>query len=135
MKRLRLIVLLLTIGVVACDESPLNPSEIVDITWKLESIARVGSALVTVPNPEQFTIRFESNNRVTVRADCNSCSGGYTLDGSSLSIGPLACTRVACPSPGVDTLYTAALENVRTVAAAADRLVMTGSEFTLRFRN
>jgi heat shock protein HslJ len=135
MKGLPLVLLILVVGTVACDESPVSPSEIVEITWKLESIARVGSALVTVPNPEQFTIRFETNNRVSVRADCNSCTGGYTLDGSSISITQLACTRVACPTPGLDTLYTTALADVRTVATAQDRLVMTGTEFTLRFRN
>jgi heat shock protein HslJ len=133
MKRWPLVLLILALG--ACDESPVSPSEIVDITWKLESITRVGSAIVSVPNPDQFTIRFESNNRVSVRADCNTCSGGYTLDGSSISISQLACTLIACPTPGLDALYTSALENVRTVAAADDRLVMTGSEFTLRFRN
>ena len=135
MKGLPLVVLILAVGAVGCDENPVSPSEIVDITWKLESIARVGNALVTVPNPEQFTVRFESSNRIQVRADCNSCSGGYTLDGSSMSIGPLACTRVACPMPGLDTLFTSALENVRSATVANDALIMTGSEFTLRFRN
>ena len=135
MKGLPLVVLILTIGAVGCDESPTGPSELVDITWKLESVARVGSALVSVPNPDQFTIRFESNSNSTVRADCNSCSGRYVLDGSSISIGPLACTRVACPMPGLDTLYTAALENVRSQNVSNGTLTMTGSEFTLRFRN
>jgi heat shock protein HslJ len=135
MKGLPLVLLILTVSAVGCDENPVSPSEIVDITWKLESIARVGSALVTVPNPDQFTVRFEGSNRAAVRADCNSCTGGYNLDGSSISIGPLACTRVACPTPGLDTLYTSALENVRSVATSGDQLVMSGTEFTLRFRN
>lgn len=134
MKGLSLLVLLLTAGAVACDENPLSPSEITNITWKLETVARVGSALVTVPNPEQFTIRLEDNNRTSVRADCNSCNGGYTLDGSSLTISQLACTLVACPTPGLDALYTTALQNVRSVDTDNEQLVMMGPEFTLRFR-
>ena len=88
-----------------------------------------------MPNPEQFTVRFESNDRLSVRADCNTCTGGYTLDGSSLSIGHLACTLIACPTPGLDTLFTSALQNVRTANVSGTELVMTGTEFTLRFRN
>src|SRR5215211_2689584 len=104
MKRLPLVLLILTVGTVGCDESPTGPTELVDITWKLETVARVGSAIVTVPNPEQFTVRFETNGTLSVKADCNSCTGRYVLDGSSVSVGNLACTLVACPTPGVDTL-------------------------------
>ena len=135
MKTLPLLVLILALGAAGCDENPVSPSQITNITWKLESIARVGNALVSVPNPEQYTVRFESNNRVSVRADCNSCSGSYTLDGSSLSIGQLACTLIACPMPGLDTLFTSALQNVRTVNVTGNQLVLTGTEVTLRFRN
>jgi heat shock protein HslJ len=135
MKTLPLLGLILALGAAGCDENPVSPSQITNITWKLESIARVGNALVSVPNPEQYTVRFESNNRVSVRADCNSCSGSYTLDGSSLSIGQLACTLIACPMPGLDTLFTSALQNVRTVNVTGNQLVLTGTEVTLRFRN
>jgi heat shock protein HslJ len=135
MKGLRLVLLILTVGAVGCDESPTGPTELVDITWKLETVARVGSAIVTVPNPEQFTARFETNGTLSVKADCNSCTGRYVLDGSSVSIGNLACTLVACPTPGVDTLFTSALQNARTVTVSNDNLIMTGSEFTLRFRD
>ena len=103
MKAMALVVLFLAVGAVGCDETPLSPSEIVDITWRLESVSRVGSPLVNVPNPDQYTVRFETNNRAAIQADCNSCSGSYTLDDSALSFGPLACTRVACPVPGLDT--------------------------------
>ena len=58
MKGLPLVVLILAVGAVGCDDSPTGPSNLVDITWKLESVARVGSAIITVPNPDQFTIRF-----------------------------------------------------------------------------
>jgi heat shock protein HslJ len=135
MKALTLVVLILAVGAVGCDENPVAPSEIVNITWQLQSVSRVGSQVVNVPNPEQFTVRFETNNTIAVRADCNSCSGGYTLDGSSVSIGQLACTLIACPSPGLDSLYTSALQNVRTAEVSGNELVMSGTEFTLRFRN
>lgn len=135
MKGLPLVLLILTVGAVGCDESPTGPTELVDITWKLETVAHVGSALVTVPNPDQFTVRFETNGTLSVRADCNTCTGRYVLDGSTVSIGNLACTLVACPTPGVDTLFTSGLQNAKTVTVNNDNLIMTGPEFTLRFRD
>src|SRR4029079_5017291 len=80
MKAVPLLVLILAFGAVGCDESPTGPT-IVNVTWKLETVARVGTATITIPNPDQFTVRFEDNSNLTARADCNSCSGRYTLDG------------------------------------------------------
>jgi heat shock protein HslJ len=136
MKRLPVLVLLmLAAGAVACDENPISPTEIRNVTWKLESIERPGSATITVPNPELYTLRFESNGNLAVRADCNTCGGRYSLDGSSLSVGDVACTLIACAVPGLDTTFTSALRNVRSATVSEGRLVITGTDFTLRLRN
>ena len=136
MKVLPLLVLMLALGAVACDdENPIGPTEIRNVTWKLETIERPGTATITVPNPDQYTLRFESNNNLAVRADCNSCGGRYVLDGSSLSVSDVACTLVACAVPGLDTTFTSALRNVRSATVSGDRLVITGTDFTLRLRN
>jgi heat shock protein HslJ len=135
MKTLPLLLLMLALGAVACDENPVGPTQIRNVTWKLESIERTGTAIILVPNPEQYTIRFEENGNVAVRADCNSCTGRYTLDGSSITIGNVACTLVACPVPGLDTTFSSALANVRTATASGNQLTITGTGFTLRFRS
>lgn len=135
MKTLPLLVVMLALGALACDENPVGPTPIRNVTWKLESIERTGMATILVPNPEQFTVRFEENGNVAVRADCNSCSGRYTLEGSSLTIGNVACTLIACPAPGLDTTFSSALANVRTATASGNQLTITGTGFTLRFRS
>jgi heat shock protein HslJ len=135
MKTVTLLILLLAAGAVGCDENPVSPTPITDVTWKLETVERVGNATITVPTPDQFTVRFESNDNAAVRADCNSCTGRYSLDGTSISIGNLACTLIACPTPGLDQIFTAALQNARTATASGTQLVMTGPDYTLRFRN
>jgi heat shock protein HslJ len=135
MKAVPLLLLILAASALGCDENPVSPTPIVNVTWKLESVARVGNATITVPNPDQFTVRFESNSNMSVRADCNSCSGRYSLDGSSISIGNLACTLIGCPMPGLDQIFTAALQNARTATASGNQLVMTGPDYTLTFRN
>jgi heat shock protein HslJ len=135
MKVVPLFVLLLALGAAACDENPVSPTPIQNVTWKLETIERPGTATITIPNPEQFTVRFEDNGNLAVRADCNSCGGRYTLGGSSLAIGNLQCTLIACPLPGLDTTFTAALGNARSVTASGTQLTITGTGFTLRFRS
>jgi heat shock protein HslJ len=135
MKRMTLLVLILAAGAIACDENPVGPSQIRNITWKLETVERPGTATITVPNPEQFTVRFEDNGNLSVRADCNSCGGSYTLDGASLSISAVACTRVACPVPGLDTIFTQALESIRSATVSGQQLTISGAGGTLRFRS
>ena len=135
MKVIPLLVLILATAAVGCDENPVAPTTIRNVTWKLESIERTGTATITVPNPEQYTIRLEDDGRVLVRADCNSCSGRYALNGSSLSVGDMACTLVACAVPGLDTTFTSALGNIRSATVSGNRLVITGTDFTLRLRN
>lgn len=136
MKRLPVLVLLmLAAGAIACDDNPISPTEIRNVTWKLESIERPGNATITVPNPDLYTLRFEDNGNLSVRADCNTCGGRYSLNGSSLSVGDVACTLIACAVPGLDTTFTSALRNVRSATASEGRLVITGTDFTLRLRN
>jgi len=47
--------------------------------------------------PEAYLLNFAEDGSVQIVADCNNASGGYTTDGSSLTIevGPM--TRAACP--------------------------------------
>ena len=120
MKALPLLVLMLAIGAVACDENPVSPTEIRNVTWKLESIERPGTATITVPNPEQYTLRFEDDGGWPCGRTATRAADATSLDGSSLSIGDVACTLIACPVPGLDTTFTSALRNVRS-ATVSDR--------------
>jgi heat shock protein HslJ len=130
-----LLLVMLTLGAIACDENPVGPSGISNVTWKLESIERVGNPTITIPNPDQYTIRLEDNGQASLRADCNNCNGRYSLEGSSISISALACTRAFCSLASFDGNYTAALESVRSVTVSGNTLTVTGPGLTLRFRS
>jgi heat shock protein HslJ len=135
MKLLPLLLLILAAGAAGCDDdSPLSPTTVTNVTWKLETIERVGSPTISVPNPEQYTLRMEDDGRVLVRADCNTCSGRYTLSGSSLSLNSVACTKAFCTLASLDGNYAAALERIQSVTITGSQLVVRGSDFTLRFR-
>ena len=49
---------------------------------------------------------------MNVRADCNRGSATYVRNGSSLGIGPIALTRMACPSESRDAEFVKGLGNV-----------------------
>jgi heat shock protein HslJ len=121
--------------VVGCDDNPVGPTPIRDVTWKLETIERAGSPTVTVPDPEQYTLRLEADGRLSARADCNTCNGRYVLTGASLSISPMACTRAFCGLSSLDGSYVAALESARVASVSGSKLVIQGSGVVLRFRN
>jgi heat shock protein HslJ/uncharacterized membrane protein len=55
------------------------------------------------PEGVTVTVMFGRDGQVSGRSGCNRYSGGYTLTGEGLTIGPLATTRMACPPPGMET--------------------------------
>jgi heat shock protein HslJ len=53
-------------------------------------------------DPSRYTVQFNEDGTVAVRADCNNASGNYTTDGSSISIEILATTLAACPEDSLE---------------------------------
>ena len=51
----------------------------------------------SVETPANYTLAFQDDGTVVIKADCNNAMGSYTLDGSSITIqvGPM--TMAACP--------------------------------------
>jgi heat shock protein HslJ len=129
------LVVLLAVVAAGCGDNPLNPSDLKEVTWKLESIERAGAPTITVPTPEQYTLRLGNDGRLSVRADCNQCSGTYTLDGDTLKIGNVACTLVGCPAGSLDGAYAGALGGSSSLAISDSHLILRNGTVTLRFRN
>ena len=78
----------------------------------------------------QPTIEFTADGTVSGFAGCNSFSGSYTTDGSALTFGPLATTKMACQRPGsaVEADYLSALSGVTGWALEPDgRLLLDGA--------
>ena len=64
-------------------------------------------------------VAFKTGGEVVGSGGCNSFFGSFTQDGRSLSFGPLASTRKACPTPVMDgeREWLALLGRVRAVEA------------------
>lgn len=125
----RILPLALLLGLAACgDETLTGPSAVQGGVWKLQTLQRAGAATVTtVAQPERYTIEFRADGQLDVKADCNGCSGPYTLSGASLQVGGLVCTRVACPADSIDQAFLAVLESAQTHGVTDDVLTITST--------
>lgn len=82
------------------------------------------------------TAEFGTDGRVAGSGGCNRFSGGYTLQGNSLAIGPVASTKMACLEPeGVgqqESAYFAALARVASWSFRDDRLQLRDADGALQ---
>jgi heat shock protein HslJ len=76
---------------------------------------RIGGRTVEVAGREREPwIHFESTTgRVTGFGGCNRITGTYTDHGDSLRVGPLASSRMACPSMDTENAFLKALDATR----------------------
>ena len=103
-------------------------------TWTLSSIQRTGEARQDRPFNATYTLTFDGASRLSTRADCNSCGGTFSLDGTTLTAGPnLACTRAACPTMAFENAYTAILSGDSTTVVTNSTLTLTSARGTLQF--
>jgi heat shock protein HslJ len=102
-------------------------------TWKAVSLAPAGASVVTIGEPERFTAEFR-DGRLSLLADCNRCSGGYTAAAGTLSTTPLACTRAYCASAPLDTQFTALVSSATAWTVSADRLELASPAGVARLR-
>jgi heat shock protein HslJ len=100
--------------------------------WRLRSLQRPDGAGVPLPGAV-FTAEFGIDGRLAVRADCNSCGGGYTAADGGLQVSVLACTRAFCPSAPVDTEFAATLAAGRSYSVDDRILTIHGDRGTLTF--
>lgn len=128
----RIYPLLLFIGLLlpSCDSgTSVTPT---DVAWQLTSF-RISDMQVPVLSPTSYTLRFNTDGTVNIKADCNLCNGGYQAQGSSLRMGTLACTRAFCPPPSFSDRYIAALSSATSFERRGGELMVTFPQGTMRF--
>jgi heat shock protein HslJ len=124
----------LAVGCAGSSPVPTSPGGSLPGTWTLESIQPAGEAEQARPSGATYTVTF-TNGALSTHADCNSCSGPYTLTGQTLVAGPLlACTRAACPTMAFENTYTKLLGGESTVSLSGRTLVMVSPRGVLRFK-
>jgi len=90
---------------------------------------------IAAASPDRYTLRFEGGGRVLLRADCNSGSGSYEVNGATMKISPVALTKMACPAGSQDAQFLQGLSRVTGYAINGKDLVLTlGDGGTMSFR-
>ncbi len=101
-------------------------TDVVGTSWRVTGYNDGRQAVVSVLSGTQLTVVFGDDGRVSGSAGCNNFTGGYTVEGNAIKIGPLAATRKLCPSPeGVmeqEVQFLAALESAATYRIDGNRM-------------
>jgi heat shock protein HslJ len=138
------LVLLVAALTAACAQSVTSPSAAqvagpaytvaqLEGTWTLAWIERAGQARQSRPFDATYTLSF-SDGRLSTRVDCNSCSGSFSVNGTTLTAGPnLACTRAACPTMAFENAYTSILGGDSNIVVTGSTLTLSSPRGTLQF--
>ncbi len=111
----------------AYEKAP-SGSEALTGDWSVTSFY-TGNALES-PVGADLTAKFTSD-AVSGNGGCNTFSGGVKVDGTDITIGPLASTMMACTDTAVGTQeqqYLQALELAKTFEVLGDRLSLFRSD-------
>jgi heat shock protein HslJ len=95
--------------------------------WDLAQYAPAGkSALTSVPDGVRATAEF-TPDQISGSSGCNRFSGGYTTEGDSIDIGPLASTAMACvgQAMAVEADYQARLDQAATFSIGDSTMTMS----------
>ena len=129
----RIVLLSIVLVFAGCsDDTPASPTPAsVDGVWRIISIQPASQPAQAAPVGAQYQIEF-SDGRASVRVDCNTCSGAFTLNGGTLTVGPaLACTRAACATASFETAVVSLLAGQHQATATLHNLTLTSGRGTL----
>jgi heat shock protein HslJ len=105
---------------------PISVDNVTNIEWQWTGFQDSDSpeTQITVPDPENYTLAFFADGTYYIKADCNSGSGTYTLDGNNLTLGPTTITLMACGPESMDGEYLSLLPTVEAAALEDGQLVL-----------
>lgn len=96
-------------------------------SWTVNGVNNGKQAVVSMATAKVITMEFAADGRVAGSAGCNRYTGSYTAEGSTVTFGPAAATRMMCTDAGVmeqEQNFLTALATVRTMQMDGDRLTL-----------
>jgi heat shock protein HslJ len=103
--------------------------KIINITWQWFELTENNSAAQSVvPDPGNYTLVFWDDGTFGFKADCNSGSGSYTVEGNRIEFGPMMTTLAMCPPESLYDQYLARLGDVEGFGMTAGKLVLSLKE-------
>jgi len=88
--------------------------EVLGLLWQWEGMTTPVEQIV-VDDPSLYTIRFQPEGKVEIRADCNRAFGEYKVtEERKLEFGPFGATRAMCPPESHSDRYLKELSRATT---------------------
>jgi heat shock protein HslJ len=112
-----------------------EPTPLIGTTWQAISYNNGKGGAVSVILGTEITAIFGQDGNLTGSAGCNNYTATYETEGTSISVGPAASTRMFCAEPeGImdqEAQYLAALETAATYRPEGDRLELRTADGAL----
>jgi heat shock protein HslJ len=102
-----------------------NP--LANTSWQWQQTEYGDDTLVVAQDPTRYTLTFLPDGQLAAQVDCNRGMSSYTVDGSALTFGPIATTRMLCPEGSQDAVFLRDL-------AAVNSFVLDGNVLSLALK-
>lgn len=98
-------------------------------TWRLDSYGIPGNTTPAMPDVDT-SIVFKEDGKIEGNVGCNGFGGDYTVDGNTITFGPIVSTLMFCEGPVGDQETTTLNVLVETVSytTEGDTLTITSSD-------
>ncbi len=107
----------------------ISQEELVGETWQWISLVEtMPAAQSVVPDPENYTLTFNEDGTLSIKADCNVATGTYQLSGDQLTISLGPTTLAECGPESSYNQFLILLEQAAGVGTAYGNLVITLTE-------
>jgi heat shock protein HslJ len=115
--------IILALVLTACGGGSSSKSDITGIGWQWSAMQEtVPASQSVVPDPQNYTITFNTDGSAAIKADCNQVTASYKIDGSKITITLGASTLMACGDASQATIYLASLSTVNSYAVENGQL-------------
>jgi heat shock protein HslJ len=94
--------------------------------WQVESLYLEGDAVSSVPAGASATLEFQDDGTLLVDGGCNKGRATWSMDGSTMRIGPLAMTRMFCEgAPGELEQHVVSVLDSETLSVSIEAATLT----------
>jgi para-nitrobenzyl esterase len=100
-------------------------AQLTKTVWSWQGTQMRDGSRITPDAPERYTLEFQPGGMLNVGADCNRGTASYLLNGSALTLGPIALTRMMCPPGSRDGEFLKGLGAVSGQSFSGNELVLT----------
>ncbi len=97
---------------------------LVGVTWQWLRFEESTGTVTAPETPSNYSLRFEPDGRVLVRADCNTGRSGYATEGPMIDIEPIALTRMGCGEDSLGSEFVQGVEEASSYTFAGGQLAL-----------